>query len=324
MDFFNDNLVIIDPELETRIKSVKKAELLLDEILNDPMIDHARIEAATLVNSYSPEKRENAIKSESFIKNALSGCNKQSFIPEENKNAKIEITKGNINELSAEWVREWHKKKQSSAVSTPADLERKNFISASLEDNTDHQPEQDTGIRQLPGRKVQMRNRTLHFTGLAAAAAICCFFTIKSLLPVDSSELFNTHYKSYQAVGITVRGNSENAGVYSEAINNFKSGDYINAEAGFKKALDNDPSHGAPQFYLGLAQLENGNTDEAFLNLKSVMNRSGNYAKESCWYLGLAYLKAGETVEAKECFEKLASTDGFYRKPAEKILRRLR
>ena len=47
-------------------------------------------------------------------------------------NIKHEIRNNNINEISAEWVKEWHEKKQRNGGRDPKTEEIKDFITSSI------------------------------------------------------------------------------------------------------------------------------------------------------------------------------------------------
>ncbi|HLN56160.1 MAG TPA: hypothetical protein VK207_09215 [Bacteroidales bacterium] len=316
-----------DPELDASIKSFRKAELELDEILRDPYIDEARKEVVAMMVSYDEmKKRDSFGESSTFIRTSLSGDKeKKSGL----KNSKNLAGKNNASDLSAEWVREWHRKKQLQGIS-PADQERKSFISSSLAEGKNEIEEKPAAkilpiVNQDESEKKTGRLRILRFTSIAAAAVLGTFIVFKALLPSgDPQKLYNNYYETFQAVTSTVRsGNTSVSTAYLSAINNYKRGDYREAEAGFMMASKENPSDLSSEFYLGLSQLETGNIDLAILNLTAA-SETGRFVKESQWYLGLAYLRKGDAEKASECFTALASEDGYYREASEKILRRLK
>lgn len=308
-----------DPALDARIKSFRKAQAELQEIMEDPFLEETRAEISAMMASQRNKKdKESYSEKESFVKNA--------FLPKTDSSTKTEfhnlrISKSDINELSAEWVKEWHKKKQMQCFS-PADRERENFISASLKTENIIPPIQST---EPTNNTSERKSYRFHITSLAAAAALGILITIKALAPSGNTEkIFDNFYKPYNAVALVIRGENNTAtNIYNQAVYNYKSGKYQEASLAFAKSASIEPSLGNPFFYIGLASMETGDYDMAVKQFSEVIDRSGDFVKESRWYLGLTYLKKGEKDNAAKCFKELTKTDGYFRKPAEKILRRL-
>lgn len=303
-----------DSYLSASIKSIANAEFELDEILNDPYLADTRQEVATLM--ISRKKKEPSVEIEAFIKKSLSA----------QKQPPIQISKSNIDDLSAEWVREWHRKKQTE-VSSTADQERKQFIVSSLAET----PEQEKEVAQVPpvipiSTEKTRRKTLIKYTSIAAAAVLGVFISVRTLIPTgDTEKTFRTFYQTYPGVSETTRGEKDDFSTsYESALNYYKAGQYHEAEAGFTEAVRSNPANNLSLLYLGISQIETGNTDLAIQNLSAALKEPGRFSKEAQWYLGLAYLKKGDITGAKGCFSALASRDGFYREPSEKILRRLK
>lgn len=308
-------------DLAESIKSVGKAEFELDEILNDPYLAETRQEVASMMISY--KKKETSGEIETFIKQSLTEKNRPA-------QTSAQINKSDIDDLSAEWVREWHRKKQMEVFSSPAAEERKQFIISSLAEEQETavpaaEAAQTTPVTPMRTKKAY-RKTIIKYTSIAAAAVLGIFISFRALVPAgDTEKIFRTFYQTYPGVSETTRGgNNDFSTSYESALNYYKSGQYHEAETGFTKAIGSTPSNASSLFYLGIAQIETGNIDQAINNLSSASNGPGRFNKEAQWYLGLAYLKKGDRVNAEKCFSALASGDGFYREPSEKILRRLK
>lgn len=326
----NDDLYRLDdPDLDARIKSFRKAEFELDEIRNDPFLEQARMEVASMMLSFDELKRKDSSKeAEEFIKSSLG--KRSSKEAKELKDIKIEISKSDINDLSAEWVREWHRKKQMQVPVSAADKERENFVKASLTENRSGDaaaPEPKVATLH-PEKSVEKtdRRKIIRFTSIAAAAVLGAFIAIRTLVPgANPDKIYDNFYRTYSAVSLTTRGIENNvAEIYNSAVSEYRNSRFSEAARLFRMAASEDPSFGSPFFFLGLSQLETGNIEEAILSFNTALKSPGNYAKESKWYLGLAYLKKNDSSKAAECFRELASSDGYYRESSEKILRRLK
>jgi hypothetical protein len=286
-------LKVSDPDLDSRLKKLYRAESELEEILDDPFLEQTREQVSSMFKERDSIQKKKTREAARFIRNALS---EDMQSPGEFKDFRVEISKNDINDLSAEWVRDWHKKKQMEAVPSLAEVERKSFIESSLK------PEKTTIAEPLPLQPVmrkQSSRKLLRYSALAAAALLALFITLNTLVPSSRSEdIFRSFYAPYPEVTTVTRG------MIGETATDALSSNAL--------------------FFMGLTQIETGKTGEAIGNFISVINNSGSYVKEAQWYLGLAYLRNDDRKKAAECFKVLASSDGYYRKPAKKILRRLR
>ena len=233
-----------------------------------------------------------------------------------------EINDNKLNEITSEWVQEWHKKKQKIGIVDPKSEEIKNFITNSINSPA----VDDENINKKGGTKTFGRRLFARYASLAALALIGTFIVIRTLLPSsDPGKLFNSYYKPYDAVSPVTRsiGNVESER-YSSAIANYKTGNYQQAAIGFAELLEKDQYVVASQFFLGLSQLGLDNNQQAINLLSGVANGPGEYGKEARWYLGMAYLKTADKQKAAECFSSLSGADGYYKTRSEKILRRLK
>ncbi len=111
-----------DPALDAKIKYFRKAELELQEILIDPGLKLARHESASMIISFRERKKTSSGEIETFVKSSLDHSRTQAS--EDLKEIKAAIAENDINDISAEWVSEWHRKKQMEVLN-PANEERK-------------------------------------------------------------------------------------------------------------------------------------------------------------------------------------------------------
>jgi TolA-binding protein len=60
-------------------------------------------------------------------------------------------------------------------------------------------------------------------------------------------------------------------------------------------------------------------------NFKRIIDHKANAFIESAeWYLGLCYLKTGDINKATEIFQTIAVSEGYYKKEARKVLKRIK
>jgi hypothetical protein len=277
-----------------------------------------------LISDYNKDISENKEnkKNEEFIRKIFSKAGTDTALTDEIKFIKQEIDDNKLNDITAEWVREWHEKKQKFGVRDPKTEEIRDFITSSIDSS---RSEAET-LANEAGKNGSRRSFFVRYALLSAAALVGAFLLIRTLLPSSNPEkLFESYYKPFNAISPVTRSmNSNETDSYSSAIESYNAGNYERAAAGFAGIVEKDPSAVALQFYLGLSQLALKNYEQAINMFTRVPNDSGEFGKETLWYLGLTYLKTANKQKAAECFEYLARSDGFYRERSEKILRRLK
>jgi len=318
---FEDDLMTgcSDPVLFDAISAYMRGVIDLEEVKNDPEFSDASNTASAIISDYKNNPSGNK-ENEEFIRNIF--LVSEETLTSEIKTIKQEINDYKLNELTAEWVKEWHEKKQKTGLKDPKTTGISDFIKNSIES-----PENEPVIKINNAlKKVSGRNLLLKYSSLAAAAVIGIFFLIRILLPSsDPEKLFNSYYKPFDVVSPVTRSvNISGEEIYSAAIESYRTGNYQKAAIMFAGELQKNPSAGSTQFYLGLSQLALNNFDQAIYLLAEVAKGSGEFGKEATWYMGLSYLKIANNKKAAECFEILVKTAGFYHDRSEKILRRLR
>jgi tetratricopeptide (TPR) repeat protein len=325
-----------DSELFETIGDYMKGRSDLNDVMNDP--DYLKtkkiVRSMISVNNGSSLNKENDL----FIRNSF----ERGDLKKEISGIRLEIDQKKINEITADWVKEWHERKQKLGMNDPKMDERRSFIFEAMQDS--ERLDQDTGIRaqgmkenvetlltvSSNAEKSSERNKTLRrsliirYSSFAAAAVLGAFMIIKTLSPSQPEGLFTSYYKPYELKSVVTRGSENTSNTFSKAIEDYKSGNYQTAALGFNQALQADPLSVSKKFYLGLSELAIQNYDEAANLLSSVVSNSAEFSKEARWYLGLAYLEKGNDAKAAECFKYLAENKGYYSERAEKILRRLK
>lgn len=332
---FDDDLIINseDSILFDTIGDYMKGKSDLEDVINDPDYKSTVTAVQDMVSYYN----KNAVKKENekFIRNIFTVEHDES-LTNEIKNIKLEINEKKLNEITAEWVREWHEKKQNAVFADSKADERRNFITEAIE-SKEPEPvqmtidpvvatvEPETPVIEIPG-KSKTRSLIIRYSSLAAAALLGVFFLVRTLLPSSGTTgLFESNYKPFDAKSLVTRDIASNQNDnYSNSIEKYKSGDYQTAAIGFTGALEKDPSSVSAQFFLGITQLALKNYDQAENLLSEVVNNSGEFGKEARWYLGLTYIEKGNKQKATECFEFLARSNGYYSERSEKILSRLK
>lgn len=310
-----------DDILFETISDYMKGRMDIEDVKNDPDLLNARESVKKMITDYNKNKPGHK-ENEKYIREIFAEEGSDDRLNEEIKEIKQEIENNKLNDITADWVREWHEKKQNSFSKDAKSEEIKDFITSAISSDENEPVE----ILNDETHKNSRRNLFVRYASLSAAAILGAFLLLRALLPSsDPEKLFNSYYEPFAAMSTMTRSiDNDESNIYSLAIESYKSGDFQKAADGFSSVLEQDPSIISSKFFLGLSQLAIKNYDGAVNLLSAAANNSGEYGKEARWYLGLAYLKTSDKEKAIECFTILAGSDGFYRERSEKILRRLK
>jgi TolA-binding protein len=321
-----------DPGFEMLLSPVDTA---LFGKISDFMIGLADIEDIKSDTAYSITNDEVTVMISDYQKNGVRNKDIEKFIRDcfaeeateekldiEVSKIKDEISRNNLNDISSEWVKEWHEKRQKNNNKDAKTEEIKNFVTKSLK-----QEEISADLRS-DNRKKKGFSKSLitRYASLAAAAIVGVVFLVRSLLLADDPQkIFNKYYEPFNAVSYITRSTvTGESGSFSNAIGSYESGDYQTAAAGFSEAMLTGTLSFPAGFFLGISEIELENYNKAIELLSGVIKQKSEFTKEATWYLGLVYLKSGNKVKASECFELLTRSPGFYSARSEKILRLLR
>ena len=310
-----------DSSLFGKISEYMKGLIDIEDVKSDPAYSVTNDTVKVMISDYQKNIARNE-DNEKFIRDGFAEEASEEKLRDEISQIKHEISHSNLDDISSEWIKEWHEKRNGNSGRDAKTKEIRNFITSSLD-----LEESRSGIRPDDIKKRGLSKSLItSFIPLAAALIIGAVFLIRSLLPShDPQEIFSKYYEPFYAVSSVTRstgtGESES---FAKAIEAYKSGDYYAAATGFSEAMFHETTSFSAGFFLGITEIELENPGKAIDLLGVVANRQGEYAKEATWYLGLAYIKAGNKVKASECFELLTESPGFYSDRSEKILRLLR
>ena len=235
----------------------------------------------------------------------------------------MEMEDHHMNELAESWVTEWIEKKEKNT--SPDDQTEKmiEFISRAMEEDVE---EAAISLKtEIQKKKVARRIPIYRYAGYVAAAVLAGTLLLTNLIPSGNPEkLFAEYYQPMKALSPVTRGISTAfTQQYNEAVEQYMEADYLSAASLFTELIKQEPDMDAPRFYHGMTQLELGNFEIAIQEFSWLENRTQDYIKDVQWYLGLAYLKTGNKLKAASYFEILSGSEGYYREPSRKLLRRL-
>jgi len=310
-----------DSVLFGKISDFMKGVSDIEDVKSDTAYSITNAQVNVMISDYQKNSVRNK-DNEKFIRDSFAEDAPEEKLEIEVSQIKDEISRSNLNDISSEWVKEWHKKRQRNNNKDAKTEEIRNFVTGSLK-----QEEISAKLRSDDSKKKGLSKSLItRYASLAAAVILGAVFLVKSLLPSDDPQkIFNKYYEPFNAVSsITRSTGTGESGSFSNAIGSYESGDYQAAAAGFSEAMLNGTAPFSTGFFLGISEIELENYNKAIDLLNGVIKQKSEFTKEATWYLGLVYLKSGNKVKASECFELLARSPGFYSDRSETILRLLR
>lgn len=174
--------------------------------------------------------------------------------------------------------------------------------------------------------KVQIRfSRPWHYAATAAVALMLAI-GLASVLdrPLSNKDLLKKYYKPYEVALINRSNDAQLDLMLRHAQQLYQQGEFAEAVVYFEKVLEENPNQVATNLYTGISYFEMKEYSAAGNSLNRVIEHDDNlYVEQADWYLGFCFLATNENERARRQFARIASSNSFYRKDAERILRKL-
>jgi hypothetical protein len=174
-----------DSALFGKISEHMKALLDIEDVKGDPVYASATDTAVIMIAGYQANTARNK-DNERFVKDSLAEQIPDERLREEISQIKHEIRSSNLNDISSEWVKEWHEKREENNSRDPKAEKIREFITGSID-----REEAISGKGPEVTRKNVLGRSLIIRYSLVAAAVIGAVFLIKSLLSTgDTQKLF--------------------------------------------------------------------------------------------------------------------------------------
>lgn len=119
----------------------------------------------------------------------------------------------------------------------------------------------------------------------------------------QNEQLFAAHFTPDPGLPTTMSA-SDNYDFF-DAMVSYKQEDYKKAITKWQPLLNKKPENDTLNYFLGVANLAQGNEDEAITFLQwAAENNNSHFLSDTYYYLGLAYLKSGKASLAIKALEK--------------------
>lgn len=317
--------ILLPPEdilLLDRINDYFKGYFDTEDVKNDPAFTSTDNLARSFVSQFKKD-RSGESEVRTYIRDSIAPDNKDAVINQEIRNIKQESDHKQVDNITAEWVRDWHERKRNEPGFISKEQEVRDFVTGSIQ-KTDEISE----INETPDIRRGNKSiiRVIPWITVAAAAVFAAVLLVKVLTPsADPEKIFSKYYEPYYAASVVTRSTDPGTDeTLRSALESYRNHNYQMAAVGFSKALLTVPFPDMPKFYLGVTFIELNDYERAIMILESLADRPGDFMKDAQWYLGLLYIKSGNRDKAHKYFESLVRDTGFYSERSEKILRVLK
>lgn len=149
------------------------------------------------------------------------------------------------------------------------------------------------------------------------------FVFVKSNFYPSEEKLFAQNYEPYRNIALPIeRGESSNT-IEHSAFVAYENGNYHKAINLFNSVTNGNEPY--IQFYKAMCFMSLNKSKEAIAILKTVTGSENRFNEIAIWYLALAYLNTGETDEAIKQFSSIANNSGkvYKKEDSKKILEHL-
>jgi hypothetical protein len=171
------------------------------------------------------------------------------------------------------------------------------------------------------------KNRSIMKKYLSIAASLVLVVTLVYLtssnktIEIDGQAIFSENYQAYTNLELgTERGAEVDlSSLKQQAYYAYDLGNFGQAAADLTELVTSEKT-AANYFYLGIANLEIGNSEASFANFNTVINNFSEYKEQAQWYLSLALLKEGKTDEALSNLLSLGIEEGSFKERSLEIL----
>ncbi len=182
----------------------------------------------------------------------------------------------------------------------------------------DKKIEEEKSASQPTPTKVLNINRGRWLTIAATLLILAGMFWWWNLQAPDSEDLFAQYFEPYpNVIAPIVKSDAPELTEVEKAFQTYEKGFYSQAIPLLKKL--NTPE---AKFYLGVAQLTQGENKDAINHLKFIATQSDNrFQHASQWYLAMAYFKNDQPDEANEMLKLIRQNPEhiFYKQAGELV-----
>lgn len=157
----------------------------------------------------------------------------------------------------------------------------------------------EMSINEVSTNEIHTKVKTISWKKMAIAAVLILSLGSFWVFSGSTNDKLYAEYFSPDP-GLPTTMSSNNNYEFYEAMVNYKQGDYKTAISKWQVLQKQQPTNDTINYFIGVAHLANKNEKDAIPFLKKVTKNSRfSFVNDAYYYLGLAYLKTGNTENAK-------------------------
>jgi tetratricopeptide (TPR) repeat protein len=165
----------------------------------------------------------------------------------------------------------------------------------------------------------------IRYAAAIAGLAIIGSIALYNMKSLNSDEIIDNYYKTYQAPAAQRSGSSQSNPDFVLALEFYNTSDYAKAATLFNKVIESNPKDMQSVLLSGVSSFEDKKYPEAKQSFVTVIDDNNNLFIETAeWYLALCYVKTSEKEKAIQLLNKVKNEGGIYSKDANKIIRNLK
>ncbi len=166
--------------------------------------------------------------------------------------------------------------------------------------------------------------RRVYYSAAALVVGVLIFTLYLTNRNFTTQKLLDRFYEP-DVASVTFRGTDSNKDLLAKAMDLYNNKEYGQAIEIFETILQEDKSKIGLNLYSGISHMEIQKYSAANERFRRIIDNKPNpFVESATWYLGMCYLFTENTDKALEQFETLVNTDGYYRRDAKRIIRRMK
>jgi len=183
---------------------------------------------------------------------------------------------------------------------------------------SDHQKEP----RYIPRYKKIISYAAIASLAILISAGIVYKMNTRKL---TNEKIYEKYYEPYEVTMVYRSAETGAQKLLNDAMIRYEAKDYQAAITLFEQILARDPGNMETELYSGISYMEVKQYKNADHSFTMIIEHNNNlYVEQAEWSLGFCYLMTGRNKEAKALFTTISGKDGYYRKQAAHLLRRIK
>jgi tetratricopeptide (TPR) repeat protein len=176
-------------------------------------------------------------------------------------------------------------------------------------------------------RYIPRYKRIISYAAIASLAILISAGILykRNTRKLTNEKIYEKYYEPYEVTMVYRSAETDAQKTLNDAMGRYEAKDYQAAINLFEQVLEKNPGDMETELYSGISYMEIRQYRKADRSFSTIIEHNDNlYVEQAEWSLGFCYLMTGRNEEAKAMFTGIASKEGYYRKQASHLARRIR